>query len=57
MLKKIDHLGIAVNDLDKSVNILKAAFNLEVGGIEEVSSQQVNDPTYFKVEGGFQYIH
>ncbi len=41
MIRKIDHLGIAVNDLEKSVNILKAAFNLDVGGIEEVSSQQV----------------
>ena len=41
MLKKINHLGIAVNDLEKAVNVLKEAFNLEVGGIEEVPSQKV----------------
>ena len=41
MLKKIHHLGSAVNDLEQAVNVLKEAFNLEVGGIEEVPSQQV----------------
>jgi len=41
VLKKINHLGIAVNDLEKAIEIFTKAFNLEVGGIEEVPSQQV----------------
>lgn len=41
MLKKISHLGIAVKDLDKAVSVLREAFNMEVGGIEEVPSQKV----------------
>lgn len=41
MLTKINHLGIAVKDLDSAVNLFKAAFNLEVAGIEEVPSQKV----------------
>jgi len=41
MYKKIHHLGIAVNDLEKAASVLKDAFNLEVSGVEEVPSQQV----------------
>lgn len=41
MLKKIHHLGIAVNDLERAANALKEAFDLEIAGIEEVPSQQV----------------
>ncbi len=41
VLTKINHLGIAVKDLDSAVNTLKLALNLEVGGIEEVPSQKV----------------
>ena len=40
MITKINHLGIAVKDLDSAVNLLKSAFNLEVTGIEEVASQK-----------------
>ncbi len=41
MLKKINHLGIAVKDLDSAVNTLKLRIKLEVSGIEEVPSQKV----------------
>ncbi len=41
MLKKIDHLGIAVNDLEKCIDILGSAFNIKVSGTEEVASQEV----------------
>lgn len=41
VLKKINHLGIAVTDLKKAVEVFTKAFNLKVGGIEEVESQKV----------------
>lgn len=40
MLKKIDHIGIAVNSLEKSIPVFKN-LGLALIGIEEVPSQKV----------------
>lgn len=41
MLTKIDHLGIAVRDLDKSVEYYEKSLGLRCCGREEVESQKV----------------
>lgn len=41
MITKVNHIGIAVNDLDAALKTLKDVFGLEVQGIEEVASQKV----------------
>lgn len=41
MIKKIDHLGIAVKDLDASVAFYTEALGLVCEGTEEVASQKV----------------
>ena len=41
MLKKIDHIGIAVEDLQKSVNIYKTLTGVEPDHFEEIVSEKV----------------
>lgn len=41
MIKKIDHIGIAVNNLEESLNFYEGVLGLEVRGVEEVSEQKV----------------
>jgi methylmalonyl-CoA/ethylmalonyl-CoA epimerase len=41
MLKKIDHLGIAVKSLDEAIPFYEKVFGLECEGREEVPSQKV----------------
>ncbi len=41
MLKKIDHIGIAVKDIDKVLNLYKDIFGLELEKIEVVKDQKV----------------
>ncbi|MGI6631931.1 MAG: methylmalonyl-CoA epimerase [Bacillota bacterium] len=41
MITKINHIGIAVNDLDSALKVLKDTFGVEAEGIEEVESQKV----------------
>lgn len=41
MITKIDHLGIAVNNLDESVEYYEKALGLHCHGREEVASQKV----------------
>ncbi len=41
MIKKIDHIGIAVNNLEESLSFYEGVLGLEVRGIEEVSEQKV----------------
>lgn len=41
MITKIDHLGIAVNNLDESVEYYEKALGLHCHGREEVESQKV----------------
>jgi len=41
MLKKIDHIGIAVKDLKESIKKWKDMFGLECGGIEEIVERGV----------------
>lgn len=48
MLNKIDHLGIAVDNLDESRNLYEHILGLECRGFETVADQQVNI-AFFKV--------
>lgn len=48
MLKKIDHLGIAVRDLNAQVEIYRDQLGMEFQGIEEVPSQMVKT-AFFQV--------
>ncbi len=41
MIKKIDHIGIAVNNLEESLSFYEDALGLKVDNIEEVSEQKV----------------
>ncbi len=41
MLKKIDHVGIAVKSLDEAIDFYEKSFGLRCEGIEEVASQKV----------------
>ncbi len=41
MIKKIDHIGIAVKDLNRSVEIYKDIFGFELLEVEDVPSQKV----------------
>lgn len=41
MVKKVNHIGIAVSSLDAAMKIVKDVFGLEVTGVEEVPSQKV----------------
>jgi len=41
MIKRIDHIGVAVKDLDKTIEIYRDIFGFELLEIEEVPSQKV----------------
>lgn len=41
MLEKIDHLGIAVRDLEQALQVFCDKLGIEVGGVEEVAEQKV----------------
>ena len=41
MIKQIDHIGIAVKDLDEQVKFYANVLGLKCSGIEQVSDQQV----------------
>ena len=41
MFRKIDHIGIAVKNLEESVNIFKNILGMEYAGEEEVKEQNV----------------
>jgi len=41
MIKKIDHIGIAVNSLEESLSFYEDALGLKVENIEEVPDQKV----------------
>jgi methylmalonyl-CoA/ethylmalonyl-CoA epimerase len=41
MLRKIDHIGIAVNNIDDALEFYRDQLGLEVGGVEEVAEQKV----------------
>lgn len=41
MLEKIDHIGIAVADLEKAMHFYREHLGLECAGIEEVDEQKV----------------
>ncbi|MFZ5826377.1 MAG: methylmalonyl-CoA epimerase [Bacillota bacterium] len=48
MMKKIDHLGIAVKDLQAQIPIYRDQLGMEFEGFEEVASQSVR-VAFFKV--------
>lgn len=41
MIAKVDHIGIAVGDLDKTLNFYTQVLGLELNGIEVVEDQKV----------------
>lgn len=41
MLKKIDHLGVAVRDLEAALHIFRDQLGIDVDGVEEVAEQKV----------------
>jgi len=41
MIKKIDHIGIAVNNLDESISIYRDILGLEFKGTEEIKEQKI----------------
>ncbi len=41
MFEKIDHIGIAVGDLDKALHLYRGQLGLDFKGIEEVEEQKV----------------
>jgi methylmalonyl-CoA/ethylmalonyl-CoA epimerase len=47
MIKKIDHIGIAVNNLEESIKIYRDILGLEFNGTEEILDQKVIVATFF----------
>ena len=41
MITKVNHIGIAVNDIEAALEVLKDAFGVEAAGTEEVAAQKV----------------
>jgi len=41
MIKKIDHIGVAVKDLNEAMRFYREKLGLEIEGIEEVKEQKV----------------
>ncbi len=41
MIKKIDHIGIAVNNLEESIKIYRDILGLEFKGTEEIKEQKI----------------
>ena len=41
MIKRIDHIGIAVNNLEESISIYKDILGLEFKGTEEIKEQKI----------------
>lgn len=41
MITKVNHIGIAVNDIEAALEVLKGAFGVEAAGTEEVAAQKV----------------
>lgn len=41
MIRKINHIGVAVKDLDEATKFYGEILGLEIGGIEEVREQKV----------------
>ena len=41
MIQKVDHIGIAVSNLDEALKVYSEAFGLEIGGTEVVEDQKV----------------
>jgi methylmalonyl-CoA/ethylmalonyl-CoA epimerase len=56
MLKKIDHIGIAVPDLNEVKNMLSEAFDLFPQFEEEVSDQKVKAIGYHIGESTIEYL-
>jgi len=48
MLKKIDHIGIAVHDLDETAKFYRDVLGMELQGIDEVKNQKVK-VAFFKI--------
>ena len=48
---KIEHIGIAVRDLDRSLNLWTSMLNLEMRGIEEIMERGVK-LAHLELEGG-----
>ena len=41
MMKKIDHIGVAVNSLEESIPLYRDAFGMKLHAVEEVPDQKV----------------
>ena len=41
MIQKIDHIGIAVQSIDKALSLFRDVLSLELGGTDEVPTQKV----------------
>lgn len=41
MIKKIDHIGVAVQDIEKALSLFRDVLGIELEGTEEVATQKV----------------
>ncbi|OPX18751.1 MAG: methylmalonyl-CoA epimerase [Desulfobacca sp. 4484_104] len=48
MLKKVDHIGIAVHDLEETAKFYRDVLGMELQGVEEVATQKVK-VAFFKI--------
>jgi methylmalonyl-CoA/ethylmalonyl-CoA epimerase len=58
LLTRIDHVGIAVNDLDASVQFYESTFGLTIAGRETNEAQGVREAMLYVAEGpaGSSYV-
>ena len=55
-ITKIDHIGIAVKDIDESLKFYHEALGIEVKDIEEVAGQKVKVAFFFIFESKFELL-
>lgn len=56
MLKRINHIGLAVQDLDKAIALFESAFRLKLHSREQVESQGIEIAAFEVGEGKVELI-
>ena len=56
MFKKIDHLGIAVNNLEETIKLYRDVLGLEFAGEEEVAEQKVKVAFFPLGESSLEFL-
>lgn len=56
MIKKIDHIGIAINNLEESIKVYRDTLGLDFRGTEEIKDQKVIVATFLIGDVKFELV-